>query len=200
MGQIKKKAIFLDRDGVILKMVYDLESGYIHTALHPKHVNLVEGIIPLFKKAKKLKYKLIIISNQPNIGLGRISKENFEKVRLRMHQLLSKKGIVLEGEYYCMHHPYASISKYRKECQCRKPKTGLFIQASKDFNIDLKKSWVIGDGVYDIIAGYTVECKTILVGNLMEAEYLRILEEKLGTIKPTFLVKNIKEIKNLLTN
>lgn len=200
MGQIKKKAVFLDRDGVIIKMYYDRNFGTIDTPLSIKQITFVPGIFELLHLAKKLGYLLILISNQPGVGIKKISLKAHNEMKDYITKSLRREGITLDGQYYCMHHPYASISKYRKECTCRKPKIGLLIQASKDFNIDLKKSWVIGDGVYDIIAGCRVGCKTILVGNLIEAEYLRILEEKLGNIKPTSLVKNIKEIKNLFIN
>ena len=111
---------------------------------------------------------------------------------------LQNHGVTLDEEYYCLHHPYASISKYKKDCVCRKPKTDFFKQAVKDHDIDLKQSWMIGDGVYDIIAGHNVGCKTILVGNIIEGEYLDILEKKLEGIKPDYLVKYISEAKNLL--
>lgn len=194
------KALFLDRDGVIIKMHYDIVHGIIDTPLSIKQVEFIPGIFELLRFAKRLGYLLIVITNQPGVGIKKISSKRNTEIKNYITKIFQKQGVELDGEYHCMHHPYASISKYRKVCICRKPKIGLLIQASKDFNIDLEQSWMIGDGVKDIIAGYTAGCKTVLVGNIMEAEYLHILEEKLGNIKPTFLVKNIEQIKNLLTN
>lgn len=194
------KALFLDRDGVIIKMHYDRIHGTIDTPLSIKQVEFIPGIFELLRFAKRFGYLLIVIANQPGVGIKKISSKRNTEIKNYITQTLQKQGIELDGEYHCMHHPYASISKYRKGCICRKPKIGLLIQASKDFNIDPEQSWMIGDGVQDIIAGHTAGCKTVLVGNIMEAEYLHILEEKLGNVKPTFLVKNIKQIKSLLAN
>jgi len=199
MGQIKKKAIFLDRDGVIVKMHYDRNLGIIDTPLSVKQVEFVSGIFELLHFAKSLGYLLIIVSNQPGVGIKKISLKRHREMKDCITLALQKKGITLDGQYYCMHHPYASIPKYRKECTCRKPKIGLFLQAAKDLNINLKKSWMIGDGIHDIVTGNKAGCKTILVGNIIEAEYLRILEEKLGNIKPTYLVKSLGEIKKILS-
>jgi D,D-heptose 1,7-bisphosphate phosphatase len=186
-------ACFFDRDGVIIEMIYDLKSAQIHTALNPNQIRFVPGIVDLLKTTKQLGYKNIIVSNQPNIGLKRISKANFEKVRKTILHRLEKEGIKLDGEYYCFHHPFAELKEFRKKCDCRKPKPGLILKAAKDHNIGLKKSWMIGDGVNDVIAGHKAGCKTILIANLLEAEYLRIVEERLGKIKPDYIVKNLRE-------
>ncbi len=195
---MKNKAIFLDRDGVITKMHYNREFGIIDTPLVVKEIEFVPGIFDFLHLAKQLGYLLVLISNQPGVGIRKISLKGYNQMKDYLTQKLKEQGIALDGQYYCMHHPYASILKYKKDCDDRKPKTGFLVKASKDLDIDLKKSWMIGDGIYDIIAGYNVGCKTILVGNIIEAEYLHTLEEKLGDIKPTFLVKNLMEIKNFI--
>lgn len=194
----KNKAIFLDRDGIIIKMHYDRKFGTIDTSLSVKQIEFVPGIFDFLHFAQKLGYLLILISNQPGVGIKKISLKRYNEIKDYITFALQKQGITLDGQYFCMHHPYASIVKYRKECSCRKPKTGLLMQAAKDLNIDIKESWMIGDGVYDIIAGHNAGCKTILVGNIIEAEYLSILEEKLKSIKPDYLVKYISEAKNLI--
>ena len=196
---MSNKAIFLDRDGIFIKMYYHRDTGIIDTPLSVKQVSFVPGIFDFLLYAKKQGYLLIIISNQPGVGIKKISLKKYQEIKEYIAVTLQKHGIILDGEYYCMHHPHASIAKYKKKCSCRKPQTGLLTKASSDLNIDLKKSWMIGDGVGDIIAGSAAGCKTILVGNILETEYLRILEKKLGNIKPTFLVKSLDETKELLT-
>jgi len=193
-----KKAIFLDRDGVAIKMHYDRNFGTIDTPLSVKQIVFTPGIFDFLQVAKSLGYLLILISNQPAIGIKKISLQSHQKMKAYIEESLKTHGIVLDGEYICLHHPYASIPKYKKDCVCRKPKTGFLRQAAKDFNIDLGKSWMVGDGVYDIIAGHNGGCQTILVGNITEGEYLRILEKKLGGIKPDYLVKYISEAKSLI--
>lgn len=192
------KAAFYDRDGIIIKMVYDLEQGLIETAKTPSQVTFVPGIFELLKHTASLGYKNIIISNQAGIGIKKISKKNFNAVSKTMTEKLKKKGAVIDAEYYCFHHPFASISKYKRKCGCRKPEPGLLLQAAKDQDIDLSKSWMIGDSVYDVLAGDTAGCKTILLGYIHESEYLRILEKKLHKKKPDFLIKELKEAVSII--
>ena len=194
----QNKAIFLDRDGIVIKMHYDRNFGTIDTPLSVKQIEFVPGIFEFLHVAKNLGFLLILISNQPAVGIKKISLQTHKKMKAYIKKTLQSHGVTLDGEYYCLHHPYASIPKYKKDCVCRKPKTGFFIQAVKDYNIDLKQSWMIGDGVYDIIAGHNAGCKTILVGNIVEGEYLDILEKKLEGIKPDYLVKYISEAKNFI--
>lgn len=192
------RAFFLDRDGVVIKMIYDPESGYIHTALCPSQVQLMPGVVELLKTAKAMGYKNIIVSNQPDIGLNRISKKNFEAVKEKVHDDLQRQRVTINGEYYCFHHPFAEIEEYRKRCSCRKPQPGLLLTAAKDLDLDLTSSWVIGDGVNDVIAGHRAGCKTILLANVFESEYLRLVEENLNGIKPDILAKNLKAVPLLL--
>lgn len=194
----QNKAIFLDRDGIVIKMYYDRNFGTIDTPLSVKQIEFVPGIFEFLNEAKKLGFLLILISNQPAVGIKKINLESYKKMKTFIAKTLKNHGIRFDGEYYCLHHSFASISKYKKDCVCRKPKTGLIIKATEDFHINLKDSWMIGDGVYDIIAGYNAGCKTILVGNIVEGEYLNILEKKLEGVKPDYLVKYISEAKNII--
>ncbi len=193
-----KKAVFYDRDGIIMKMVYDLEHGLIETAKKPSQIAFVPGIVELLKHTASLGYKNIIISNQAGIGIKKISQKNFDAVRETMTERLKKQGAVIDAQYYCFHHPFASIAKYKKKCDCRKPEPGLLLQAAEEHNIDLSKSWMIGDSVYDVLAGNAAGCGTILLAFLYESEYLRILEEKLKGTKPDYLIRELKEAINII--
>ena len=115
-----------------------------------------------------------------------------------MIDLLKKDGTVFDDQYYCLHHPYALIPKYKKKCQCRKPGIDLIKQAQKKYNIDLKKSWFIGDATFDVIAGKTAGCKTILVANVEESAYLKEFEKRLGNVRPDYVVKNLGEALSLI--
>lgn len=198
MKKNQQKALFLDRDGVLIKMHYDRRIGLIDTPLVPSQVVLVPGVIEFLKYVNEIGYLLILISNQPGVGIRKINKKNFLAIKNKISQELKVNNIMLDGEYYCFHHPFALIKKYARECTCRKPKTGLINQAITDLNVDISKSWMIGDGIYDIIAGHNAGLKTILIANIMETEYLRIVENQLKDIKPTHLVKNIKQVKNFI--
>jgi len=144
------KAIFLDRDGVINRKVP--EKDFVKNTDELVYLSKVKDIV---KSIKHKGYLAIVVSNQSGINRGIITKENLEKINDKLRNDLGVDGI-----YYCPHLP-------EDDCVCRKPKTGLIDKAVKDFNIDIKKSWLIGDNDFDIVAGQTAGCNTILVdGNV----------------------------------
>lgn len=187
------KALFFDRDGIITPMIYEPEEGLVETVRKPQDVSLVFGIETVMKDARAKGYKLIVVSNQPNIGLGKISKDLFEKVRKEMNRQLAEIGITLDDEYYAFHHPYAKLQEYKDMPDTRKPKPDMILAAAKKYDIDVKESWMIGDGVNDVKAGAAAGCKTALLGNIMEAEYLHVLEENLNGVIPTVMLKKLPE-------
>ncbi len=192
------KALFLDRDGIIDEMAYDAEFGTIDQPTNVDQVRLLFGAVDVIKQAKKLGYKTIIISNQPGIALGKMTEAGFAKIRTKIDELLAQEGAKIDAEYYCFHHPFAKVEKYKVTCECRKPKPGLLLQATNEHNIDLKQSYMLGDGVNDILAGHAAGVKTILLGNLLEAEYLRVLEKNLNGVKPDFIIKKLPEVNSIL--
>lgn len=187
------KAVFLDRDGIINELVYFPEAGIVDTPINPRQVKLIFGIEKLIEEVQRSGYLVIVISNQPAIGLKKITQKNFTLIDKKIRKMLLKKGVVLINYFYCFHHPFAKILKYKRVCSCRKPKIGLLKKAARKFNIDLSNSWMIGDGVDDIKAGEKAGCRTILLANIKASENLRIIEKQLGVIKPDFLVKNLIE-------
>lgn len=195
-----KSAIFFDRDGVINEHVYDKEHGTVDSPLNPSQVRLVYGAHQLIKGVRGMGFVTIICSNQPAVGLGKITLKNFQAVTDKIQSLLKNKGATLDYQYYCMHHPFAKLKKYRVECECRKPKPGLLLKAAKEHNIDPSRSWMIGDGVNDVIAGKVAGCKTILLANIESLENLRIIEQQLGKIKPDFIIKKLPEALEIIRN
>ena len=193
------KALFLDRDGVVLQFAYLKQLDTISSVKSHSQVYFVHGIIELIKLAQKLDYQIILISNQPDLALKKISKLEFEKVSLTMRYKLNRERIKLTAEYYCFHHPFAKIKELKKTCQCRKPKPGLLIKAATQHQINLKKSFFIGDGVNDILAAKKAGCQSILFGNCLETGYLKELQKRLGKIKPNYFIKNLKEAEKIIT-
>ena len=187
------KAFFINQDGIITQMCYESNHGNIHTPLNSSQVKLVFGIDQLLKHTKKLGYLNIIISNQPNIGLGKLGSKQFDLIGQTILSKLKKSGATIDNRFYCHHHPFAKLKKYRKKCECRKPNIDMFQKAVQKHNINLKQSWMIGDGVNDIIAGHRAGCKTILLGNKLESGYLKILQDQLKGIKPTHIIKKLPE-------
>lgn len=185
---MKNKAIFLDRDGVINELIYYDEMGIVDSPFTVEQFRLLPDVEKAIKKFKKLGFKTIIVSNQPGIAKKNFTMKIFEKIKEKMKKELEKKGVSIDFEYYCFHHPNGKIKKFRKICKCRKPKPGLLITAAKEHNIDLSNSWMIGDGITDIQAGSAAGCKTILIGR-MKCDLCNIMENK--KVKPDFIAPNL---------
>lgn len=195
-----RKAIFLDRDGIINELVYYPETGIVDTPININQVKLVFGITQLILQAQKQGFLIIVISNQPAIGLNKLKEKDFNLIDEKIKNLLSEKNAIPDAFYYCFHHPYAKLEKYRQDCSCRKPKVGLFLKAAKQFDIDLPKSWMIGDGVDDIKAGKGAGCKTILLANINSTENIRIIEKQLEKIKPDCIIKKLPEALSIINS
>ena len=156
----KQKAIFLDRDGTINKYV-----GFLRNI---DDFELLPGVAEAIKKINESGHLAIAITNQPVIARGEVTWEGLEEIHNKMETLLGKEGAYLDAIYFCPHHPdkgyEGEIPELKIDCDCRKPKPGLFFKAAEDFNIDLSQSWMVGDGKNDVLAGNNAGCKTALIG------------------------------------
>ena len=159
-----KKAVFLDKDGTLIKNVH-----------YNVDVNLIELLPEVGEGLQMLQqagFALIIISNQPGVALGYFEEAALEKVFTTMQKLLKTHGVHLDGFYYCPHHTEGPATAYVKECYCKKPLPGLILNAAADHQIDIKNSWMVGDILHDIETGKRAGCKTILINNGNETEWL----------------------------
>lgn len=156
----KQKAIFLDRDGTINKHI-----GFLRK---PEELELLPDVPDAIRKINASGYLAIVITNQPVIARGEVTVNELKIIHNRLETLLGQNGAYIDGLYFCPHHPDkgfdGEIQELKIVCECRKPKPGLLIQASKDFNIALDQSWMIGDGPNDIGAGNNAGCHTALIG------------------------------------
>ncbi len=185
---MKNKAVFLDRDGVINEIIYHKEMGIVDSPFTVEQFKLLPEVGNAINRFHNQGFKVILVSNQPGIAKNHFDMEVFEKIKEKMKNELAKAGSMLDAEYYCFHHPEAKIEKYKKICDCRKPKTGMILQATEDHEIDISKSWMIGDGINDIQTGLNVGCKTILIGS-MKCDLCKILEDE--GAKPDFIAANL---------
>lgn len=157
----KQKAIFLDRDGTINKY-----KGFLSDI---SQFELLPKVSDAIKKINDSGYLAVVITNQPVVARGEVTFEQLDAIHNKMETLLGNDGAYLDGLYFCPHHPdkgfEGEVPELKFDCNCRKPKTGLFEKAHEDFNIDLSQSWMIGDGKVDVEAGNNAGCKTILLSD-----------------------------------
>jgi len=184
------RAIFLDRDGVINELIYYRNMGMVDSPFTVKQFSLLPNVGDAIYIINQLKFKTIVVSNQPGIARNHFMEETLTQMDIKMKRELAKSNAFLDGIYYCMHDPKGKNRKYRKVCNCRKPKPGLLIQASKDFDIDLKKSYMIGDELSDIQAGRSVGCKTFLLGR-MKCQLCKLMQDK--GVSPDIIVSDLLE-------
>ncbi len=155
----KQKAVFLDRDGTI-----NVYKGLLRKS---EDFELYKGVANAIKELNKSTYLAIVATNQPVIARGECTFEELDNIHMKMETELGKEGAFVNDIFFCPHHPdkgfAGEISELKIECNCRKPKIGMFLEASEKYNIDLKKSWFIGDTTMDIQAGKNANMRTILV-------------------------------------
>ena len=158
-----KRAVFLDRDGVINGYVYNAEFGTVDSPANADEFKLLPGVVEAIAQFNQLGLLVIVVSNQPGIAKGRFSNALLQEMTQKMEEAVQARGGKIDGIYYCLHHPQASLAEYRTVCDCRKPAQGMLLVAAADWNIDLKKSYMVGDGVVDILAGQATGTTTVLI-------------------------------------
>jgi D,D-heptose 1,7-bisphosphate phosphatase len=181
-------AVFLDRDGTL-----NDDPGYLG---NPDKVKLFPDTGKALSILKnKLNFRLIVISNQSGIERKLITKENVEAVNKRINELLADHDVRIDAFYYCPFHPEFNT---KEECACRKPSPKMVLEAAEDFNIELSKSYFIGDAVSDIECGINAGTKTVLVKTGYGNESFSTLQ-KLNKM-PTFVANNILDAVNFIQN
>lgn len=183
-----RKAVFLDRDGTLNE-----DPGYLGDA---DGVNLLPGVIEALQKLKnEYNFLLIVVSNQSGIARGIITEDQVKAVNKKIFDLLFENNVIIDAFYYCHAHPDFSS---KEECECRKPSPKMIFDAAKEFNIDLKKSYIIGDSVADIESGINAGLKTILVKTGQGVDSISMLQ-KLNKF-PSFVSNNLIDASNFIVN
>ncbi len=152
---MKSPALFLDRDGTI--------NHELDFLTNPDQIHLLPGVPSALRTAMALGFKLFIITNQSGIARGFLSENRLKEIHGALLHKLNEEHITVDRIYYCPHHPDIGELPYRKDCDCRKPKTGMIKRAAQEFHLDLKKSFVIGDKMIDVQTGASAGIPSILV-------------------------------------
>ena len=159
-----RKAVFLDKDGTLIPDVpYNV---------NPDLISLESGVVEGLKLLQKAGYIFIVISNQAGVARGYFQLEELENVKRKIDSLLEPGEIKIERYYFCPHHPQGKISEFTSSCECRKPRPGMILQAVEELDISIESSWMIGDILNDVEAGNRAGCKTIIINNGNETEWV----------------------------
>ncbi len=151
-----RKAVFLDRDGVLVD-----DQGFL---VREEQIRLLEGVPAALGRLKAAGMFLAVVSNQAVVARGLISESELTGLnRLVLDQIEHAGGPRLDAVYYCPHHPEAALREYRVACACRKPRPGMLLQAAAEHGLDLQASFLVGDRMTDILAGHAARCRTVLV-------------------------------------
>ncbi|MGB7567271.1 MAG: HAD family hydrolase [Chitinivibrionales bacterium] len=145
-----KKALFLDRDGVI-----NVDKAYPHK---PEDIVFNEDVFGLCGKAIEKKYLIVVVTNQAGVAKGYFTEEDVDNLHTWMKEKFRERGIEIAGFYYCPFHKNGIIEKYRRDSDCRKPNPGMFLQAAKDLDISLSRSLMVGDKESDRIKLPGLKC------------------------------------------
>lgn len=163
------KAIFLDRDGTI-----NVEKHYLY---RQEDFEFLPGVIDVLKQLQRMDYLLIIVTNQSGIARGYYTEEDFQRLNSWMMDYLKSQGVTITDVYYCPHLPDAKVAEYRMDCECRKPKLGMYERAIREHDIDLSQSYAIGDKIRDCAICESTPCKGFLIGYNEKSEVIAEVEQ-----------------------
>lgn len=179
------KAIFLDRDGTL-----NYDPGYLSDS---ELVELLPGVASGLSVLKnELGFKLIVISNQSGIARKLITTEQVEKINKKINILLLQYKVSIDKFYYCPHHP-----EFDQKCSCRKPEIEMVLKAQKEFDIDLTRSYFVGDKFSDIECGNNAGVKTVLIS---DKNIDKIKQLKNSGKTPTFVAANFGDVCTIIKN
>lgn len=182
--KMSHRAVFLDRDGTLIEH-YDYITEVSQVKLLPRTAE------PL-RRLKDRGYRLVMVTNQSGVARGMLTEKKLLEIHDYLKSLLAEQGVYLDQIYYCPYHPEGVVEKYRRDSELRKPQPGMMKLAARDLDIDLARSWLIGDDDRDILAGQAAGCRTILLEQRGSALVRR------GEAQATYRAVNFQEAANLI--
>lgn len=193
LNQGKKRAVFLDRDGVINEILFHQEMGVLETPFTVAQFRLKPHVASSIRRLKKLGFRVIVVSNQPGVAMGHFSLKTLCAITHKMIRQLKQQRAYLDGIYYCLHHPKKGNGRLKRQCQCRKPRPGLLLRAARDLKVDLRKSYMVGDSILDVEAGRQAGCKTFLLAHA-KCDLCSLMNRR--GIRPHYQVADLSEVPN----
>lgn len=171
----RRKTVFLDRDGTI-----NVEVNYLH---RPEDLVLLPGVPEAVRLLNEAGFRVAVVTNQAGVARGYYGEEDVMRLHEYLNRLLETQGAHIDDFYYCPHHPEHGIGKYKTDCRCRKPGTGMFEAADRDCPVERARSFMVGDKLIDTLAGHNFGLRSILVGTGYGKE-IRKKEEAMGEVLP----------------
>lgn len=150
-----RRAVFLDRDGTLVR------PG--HYPSRPDELEIYEGVAEELHLVQSSGFALVVVTNQSGIARGLFTDEDLQRMHTSLKRQLAESGVIIDAFYYCPHHPEGIIPVLSIACECRKPEPGMLLTAARELDIDLRRSWFLGDILDDVEAGNRAECRTVLV-------------------------------------
>ena len=150
-----RRAVFLDRDGTL-----------VHARHYPSRTEeliLYDGIGEPIRRLQYAGFRLIVVTNQSGIARGLFTEDDLATMHADLAARLSAEDVHVDGFFYCPHHPDGIVTEFARACDCRKPAPGMIVRAAREFDIDTRGSWMVGDILADIEAGNRAGCRTVLV-------------------------------------
>ena len=182
------KAVFLDRDRTLIE-----DPGYLSA---PEAVKLLPGVDLALKSLAGAGFKIVVVTNQSGIARGLLTEETLEKIHGELRRQLAAGGAHVDAIHYCPFHPEGTVEQYAKESELRKPRPGMLLQAAEELDIDLSRSWMVGDSPRDVEAGYRAGCRTIRV-RIPDAPPA-VGQESDESVQADFSVRNLVEAARLI--
>ena len=152
---MKDRAVFLDRDGTLVHAR--------HYPSRPEHLVLYDDIADGLRALQIAALKLVVVTNQSGIARGYLTEADLGAMHTHLRRKLAASGLHLDAIYYCPHHVDGTLPELAIRCDCRKPQPGMLRRAAAELNLDLDRSWLVGDILDDVEAGRRAGCRTILV-------------------------------------
>ena len=187
------RAVFIDRDGVLNPLVYNVRTGEYESPHHPHEFSIYPYIERPLRELLQDGYLLFLISNQPSYAKGKTTLEDIQGIHALLDQYLRDHQIFFRDYFYCYHHPDGVIPGYSGPCPCRKPKPHFLLQAMTAYGLNPNECWMIGDQDSDVFCGQNAGVKTIQIVNPHSAA-------KSGKAQPDFEAANLAAAVGLLLN
>jgi D-glycero-D-manno-heptose 1,7-bisphosphate phosphatase len=180
------RALFLDRDGIVNDLVYYPSHNEWESPRQLSDLRIRSGVSSALRKATKKGWLVFLITNQPSFAKGKCPLENLQQVHAAVLDKLRAEGAMITDSYVCYHHPQSLVDGYGA-CECRKPSPFFIQQAARNYDVDLARSWMVGDQGTDIEAGRRAGVKTALI----EYEHS---QAKRGAVRPDLVCASLAEL------